>query len=82
MVSAVDVTASSQQNATFTSVMPILDDLLEVIRKRAGAEEVGGDSNEDIVSKVSGLVALSVCGMLCWGEKGDGTAKTRLTGIG
>ena len=33
----------------FSSVMPILDDLLDLIGKKTTAEEIGGDSNEDIV---------------------------------
>lgn len=34
------------------SVMPILDDLLDLIGRQATATEIGGESNTDIVKKV------------------------------
>lgn len=53
MVSVDDTDTTRQDAVAFSSVMPILDDLLELISKKATAEEVGGDSNEEIVTVVS-----------------------------
>lgn len=52
MVSIDDTGTSREDAATFSSVMPILDELLELIGKKATAEEVGGDSNDEIITVV------------------------------
>lgn len=53
MVSVDDADSARQETARYSSVMPILDDLLELVGKKATAEEVGGDSNEEIITAVS-----------------------------
>jgi len=52
MATTNDTDASSQQATAFTSIMPILDDLLDLIGKQATADEIGGGSNDEIVKKV------------------------------
>lgn len=61
MVSAVDPGNGREDGGsapTYTSIMPILDDLLHLIGNKATAVEVGGDSNEAIVEKASHNVPL------------------------
>lgn len=57
MVSAVDTGGKQGDEPTFSSIMPLLDDLLELIGQKATADEVGGDSNEDVVNKAKELHA-------------------------
>jgi hypothetical protein len=52
MATTIEMDASSQQATAFTSIMPVLDDLLDLIGKQATADEIGGGSNDDIVKKV------------------------------
>ena len=52
MATTNDTDASSQQATVFTSIMPVLDDLLDLIGKQATADEIGGGSNDEIVKKV------------------------------
>jgi hypothetical protein len=40
------------QSSGIISIMPILDDLLDLIGRQATATEIGGESNADIVKKV------------------------------
>jgi hypothetical protein len=40
------------QSSGIMSIMPVLDDLLDLIGRQATATEIGGESNADIVKKV------------------------------
>lgn len=53
MATTEDTDASRQQATAFTSIMPVLDDLLDLIGKQATADEIGGGSNDEIVKKVN-----------------------------
>jgi hypothetical protein len=52
MATTIEMDGSSQQATAFTSIMPILDDLLDLIGRQATADEIGGGSNDDVVKKV------------------------------
>jgi len=43
---------SNRQAGAFNSIMPVFDDLLNLVGNQATSNEVGGSSNEEIVKKV------------------------------
>ena len=42
---------SNRQAGAFNSIMPVFDDLLNLVGNQATSNEVGGSSNEEIVKK-------------------------------
>lgn len=46
------------QTAGLISVMPVLDDLLDLIGRQATSNDIVGDSNVDIVKKVRSAIFL------------------------
>ena len=52
MATTNDGDTSDRQAEAFNSIMPVFDDLLNLIGKQATSNEVGGSSNEEIVKKV------------------------------
>jgi hypothetical protein len=47
-----DADTSDRPAMAFNSIMPVFDDLLNLIGAQATSNEIGGGSNEEIVKKV------------------------------
>jgi hypothetical protein len=52
MAATHDAVDDGKQAVAFTSIMPILDDLLDLIGMQATSNEIGGGSNEELIKKV------------------------------
>jgi len=52
MTTTNDGDTGNRQAGAFNSIMPVFDDLLNLIGIQATSNEVGGSSNEEIVKKV------------------------------
>jgi hypothetical protein len=52
MAATIDAVDDGKQAVAFTSIMPILDDLLDLIGMQATSNEIGGGSNGELIKKV------------------------------
>lgn len=52
MATTIDAEASNGPAGAFNSILPVLDDLLNLLGDQATSNEIGGGSNEEIIKKV------------------------------